>query len=439
MAILPWLQAVLALPSQIPNVTTFDTPSYYPGAPYILPGPQTRANICQVKAAEDNGDSAPAILSAFERCGHDGKIIFNDATYHIESVLTTTNLSNVEIDIRGTLLWDTDIEYWLANSLPMGYQNQSTAWYLGGDNIWLHGNGNGTFDGNGQVWYDFTNGASNYPRRPHQITLGGLTNSVIENLRFVQSQMWTMTLINSENVLLQDIYVNSTNLKGGDKFGPLNTDGADTIYSNNITFARWVVDCGDDSISQKANSTNILMEDLTFYHGSGVALGSIGQFNGKYEFIENITARNIEMFGPIRQGGYIKTWTGVQKGVPPNGGGGGLGYIKNVTFNNFTLHDAEIALDITQCVNFEGGTGDCDTSEFQISDLHWYDIRGTQQRKEATDFQCSAAVPCPRISVTNLDMTVSGTGEPATGHKCSNVLDPVGFECDETTSKTPRT
>lgn len=129
-----------------------------------------------------------------------------------------------------------------------------------------------------------------------------------------------MTLINSNNVLLQDIYINSTNLKGGDQFGPLNTDGADTIYSNNITFARWTVDCGDDNISQKANSTNIWIEDCTFYHGSGIALGSIGQFKDQYEFIENVTARNIEMHGPIRQGGYIKTWTGVQKGFPPNGG-----------------------------------------------------------------------------------------------------------------------
>ena len=267
-----------------------------------------------------------------------------------------------------------------------------------------------------------------------------------------------MTLINSNNVLLQDIYVNSTNLRGGDQFGPLNTDGADTIYSNNITFARWTVDCGDDNISQKANSTNILMEDCKFYHGSGVALGSIGQFEGQYEFIENVTARNIEMYGPIRQGGYIKTWTGVQKGVPPNGGkqqiciarrmktlanitylmtgGGGLGYIKNITFNNWTLHDAELALDITQCVNFEGGTGDCDTSLFQISDLHWHDIRGTQKRQEATDFQCSAAAPCHGLNVTNIDMIMSDTGAPATGHVCSNVIDPVGFVCDGTTSRT---
>ena len=48
--------------------------------------------------------------------------------------------------------------------MPIGYQNQSTVWYLGGDNIIFDGHGTGTFDGNGQVWYDFVNGISNYPR-----------------------------------------------------------------------------------------------------------------------------------------------------------------------------------------------------------------------------------------------------------------------------------
>jgi galacturan 1,4-alpha-galacturonidase len=63
-----------------------------------------------------------------------------------------TGLSNVEIDIRGTLLWSTDISYWLANSLPMGYQSQSTAFILGGDKIHMYSsNGKGTLNGNGQV------------------------------------------------------------------------------------------------------------------------------------------------------------------------------------------------------------------------------------------------------------------------------------------------
>lgn len=69
--------------------------------------------------------------------------------------------------------------------------------------------------------------------------------------------MWTMTIIHSTNILLESIYVNSTDTKQAVGFGfsSLNTDGADTVYADNITFRGWTVDNGDDSIAMKANST----------------------------------------------------------------------------------------------------------------------------------------------------------------------------------------
>jgi polygalacturonase len=181
-------------------------------------------------------------------------------------------LTNVDVEIHGTLLWDTDIDYWLNNSLPIGFQNQSTAWIFGGENVHWNGFGYGTLDGNGQIWYDYIDGENNFAGRPHQISFEGMKNSVIEKTRFVQSQMWTMTVIHSENVLLEDMYVNSTDAKQevGFDFSSLNTDGADVIYSNNITFRNWVVDCGDDNISTKANSTNILIENQDWYTGLGL-------------------------------------------------------------------------------------------------------------------------------------------------------------------------
>lgn len=155
----------------------------------------SQTNVCVV-AAEPNGtDSAPAIIDAFRRCGHNpshrrGKVVFTNDTYDIKTVMNTTGLSNVDIDLRGTLLWDTNIMYWLNHSLPVGYQNQSTAWLFGGNNVRWNGHGYGTLNGNGQVWYDFINGTNNYPGRPHQITITGTSNSVFERIRFLQSQMW---------------------------------------------------------------------------------------------------------------------------------------------------------------------------------------------------------------------------------------------------------
>lgn len=152
-------------------------------------------NTCVVQPGPNGTDSAPAIIEAFQNCGHNdaasrGKVVFLDQTYLVKTVMNTTGLSNVDVDQQGTLLWDQNVEYWLDNSLPVGYQNQSSAWLFGGESVTWDGHGVGTLDGNGQVWYDYINGTNNYPGRPHSITFTGMRDSVIESLRFVQSQMW---------------------------------------------------------------------------------------------------------------------------------------------------------------------------------------------------------------------------------------------------------
>jgi galacturan 1,4-alpha-galacturonidase len=103
-----------------------------------------------------------------------------------------------------------------------------------------------------------------------------------------------------------------------------NTDGADTIYSSFISFKDWIVDNGDDAISPKANSTDITITDCTFYTGSGIAIGSIGQYKDVFETIERVYVNNIKFISTLHAV-YFKTWTGEQAGYPPNGGGGGLG------------------------------------------------------------------------------------------------------------------
>lgn len=103
-----------------------------------------------------------------------------------------------------------------------------------------------------------------------------------------------------------------------------NTDGGDTIASSHITFNNWTIDNGDDSLSTKANSTDILIANSTFHRGLGIAVGSIGQYKGIYETVERVRAENITYQGTLHAV-YYKTWTGEQVGYPPNGGGGGLG------------------------------------------------------------------------------------------------------------------
>ena len=125
--------------------------------------------------------------------------------------------------------WGTNLTYWRTSGLPLGYDNFTTAWVLGGDQIVFDGHGVGTFDGNGQLWlvyfpvnhpgsgsdftltrYNLANGVSNLPGRPISLMISNSTNSHYTGIRFVQSQFWTMAIKDSEDVLLENIYINST-------------------------------------------------------------------------------------------------------------------------------------------------------------------------------------------------------------------------------------
>ncbi|KZT30285.1 glycoside hydrolase family 28 protein [Neolentinus lepideus HHB14362 ss-1] len=381
-------------------------------------------SICTVIPSVDGSDDTPAIISAFEQCGQDGSVTFINETYHIESVMQTTGLNNVTVHLYGTLLWGTDTGYWRNNSLQLGYQNQTTAWIFGGNNITFMGHGYGTFDGNGQIWYDLAQNESNMPGRPIGFTIANTTNSVFSGIRFVQSQFWSTAITHSENLLLEDIYINSTSTS---RWGTSNTDGTDTFYSNNITFRRWSVTNGDDSIAPKANSSNLLIQDSTFYGGNGVAIGSIGQYLNAFEFIENVTAEGITCYD-CQYLGYVKTWTGIQQGYPPNGGGGGLGYAKNIVFRDFVANNTRYAIaQITQCTSYVGATGGCDTSKFQISNITWGPGVGNTVTGYLAELQCSAAAPCQNITLVDglNSVETNGTERLMT---CSNVVDPT-FGC----------
>ncbi|KAB5593448.1 hypothetical protein CTheo_3082 [Ceratobasidium theobromae] len=385
-----------------------------------------KGSTCVLTPGGEGVDDSQAILDAFAQCGHNGHIIFQNATFHIERVMNTTGLHNCVVDIKGTLLWGTDIQYWLNNSLSIGYQNQSSAWFLGGTNLQVRGFGYGTIDGNGQIWYDYTKGVSNLAGKPHSLTIWKAKNSVFEGLRFVQSQMWTMTVAYSEDVLLEDIYVSSRSNNG---YPARNTDGADTLASNRITFRGWEIDNGDDSIALKANSTNILIENMILRRGLGLALGSIGQYNGIYEYIENVFARNITCIG-TRYAAYIKTWTGIQQNYPPNGGGGGTGVVRNITWKDFNLIDVyQQPVQVTQCTSFSGATGGCDTSTLQISNVTWGPMTGNITYNILARIQCSGAAPCQNLQFDGMGgVKVNGTGARI---KCSNVENPIGFNCTE--------
>lgn len=63
-----------------------------------------RYKTCTVKPSYNGSDDAPAIIKAFHDCGQNGRVIFLNETYHINTIMNTTGLRNCEIDLYGTML-----------------------------------------------------------------------------------------------------------------------------------------------------------------------------------------------------------------------------------------------------------------------------------------------------------------------------------------------
>ncbi|KYK57133.1 hypothetical protein DCS_04140 [Drechmeria coniospora] len=386
--------------------------------------------FCVVKPHPHGGDDAPAIVDALSiKCRSNALVYLPGPVYNIKTVMTTAKLDDVAIHQPGRLLWSTDIAYWRSVSMPVDFQNQTTVWYFGGNRVTWDGYGVGTLDGNGQIWYDWAKSRGNLPRRPMNINFRGLTNSVIRRLRFVQSQMWTMAITYSKRVDLDDIYVSSVS---NSKWNTLNTDGCDTIYSDDITFRRWYVNNGDDAIALKPNSSNIKVLDSVFENGQGVAIGSMGQYDGRYDYITNFYARNITLRNTAHVS-YLKTWAGLSRGYPPNGGGGGLGRASNIVMEDVRAERLRRQPFFAwQCENYSGFAGkDCHSSKFKMDELVWRNVRGTVDDavNEVGWFQCSAAAGgCNGITVAKINFRkVNGT--PLDRWHCENVHGNHGFQC----------
>ena len=67
-----------------------------------------------------------------------------------------------------------------------------------------------------------------------------------------------------------------------------NTDGWDTYRSENIIIQNSVINNGDDCVSFKPNSTEILVQNLHCNGSHGISVGSLGQYVGEVDIVEKV-------------------------------------------------------------------------------------------------------------------------------------------------------
>ena len=103
-----------------------------------------------------------------------------------------------------------------------------------------------------------------------------------------------------------------------------------------------------DCVSFKPNSTNILVQNLRCTGSHGISVGSLGQYQGQYDIAENIYVYNITMTNASNCG-RVKIWPGVPPNTTGSSSGGGLGYVRNITWDTCINSNNELAIDVSQC------------------------------------------------------------------------------------------
>ncbi|KAF1930471.1 glycoside hydrolase family 28 protein [Didymella exigua CBS 183.55] len=380
---------------------------HHPGKPF--PVSPARTKTCTVKAGGNGKDDSKNILKAIKKCNNGGHVVFpKDKNYTIGTALDLTFLKHIDLDIQGTIKFTNDTDYWQKNAFYHTFQNATTFFQIGGEDVKVYGGG--TLDGNGQVWYDLY--AKNiYILRPILFGVIGLKGGSIEDLKLRYSPQWYNLIANSTDVVYSniDIFGGSTSSNVAK-----NTDGWDTYRSSNIVIQNSNIDNGDDCVSFKPNSTDIVVQNLSCNGSHGISVGSLGQYVGEVDIVKNIYVANVTMSN-ASDGARIKVWPGAASALSGDlQGGGGSGEVKNITYDGMTVYNVDYAIEITQCYGQKNITL-CNQfpSKLTISDVTIKNFKGTTSKKYdplVGYLQCSSPTVCSNINLSNIDVkSPSGT------------------------------
>ncbi|KAH8687041.1 pectin lyase fold/virulence factor [Ilyonectria robusta] len=416
------VSSVLAARHSIPKRPHLVPSPYNAGKALPYSPPRHKGRYCYVKPTRgSNKDDAAPILKAFKKCNHGGTVVMDDS-YLIASPLDLTFLKHIDVVITGEIDFKDDVYYWADNSFKFPFQNQSVFWKFGGKDINIYGdlsNDKSVIDGRGEVYWKelLTNKTL---LRPMLFAFDGVEGATMSNLRMRNPPNWFNLIANSTDVLVTDMHLKASSANGTKV---ANSDGWDTYRADRVVIQNSRIDNTDDCVSFKPNSTNVVIQNLVCNGSHGISVGSLGQYKGVTDIVENLYVYNISMSN-ASDGTRIKVWPGIETDFQATlNGGGGLGWVRNVTYDMFYHENNDNAITITQCYGQKNQTL-CNEfpANLTIEDVVMKNMWGTTSKKydpRAGTLICSAADRCSNIQAENITVTVP-SGEPAE-YECVNL------------------
>ncbi|KKY14436.1 putative extracellular exo-polygalacturonase [Diplodia seriata] len=368
-----------------------------------------RFGAAQSGHGDGTTDDSAHIAAALAACNGGGHVLFPATqSYVVGEPLDMSGLASIDIDIQGAVAFTDDIPHWLDRAFDLGFQNATSFFKLGGADVHVYGGG--TIDGRGQAWWD--NYAENkHDRRPVLFATVGMHGGSVSDLRLVNSPFWHNFVANSSEVVFTNISIRS--VSDNENFEK-NTDGWDIYRSDHITIQNSSVTNGDDCVSFKPNSTNILVQNMSCNGTHGMSVGSLGQYPGRVDYVENVLVRNAAMYNSS-EGARIKVWPDAfSEKSATLAGGGGRGRVRNVTYDGMWLDNVDYGLTVTQCYG-QDDEEECfkHPSKLNITDVTFRNVRGRSNRVFSpivAHLVCSSPDTCSNIVAENIDIrTINGS------------------------------
>ena len=237
----------------------------------------------------------------------------------------------------------------------------------------------------------------------------------------LNSPCWTNFMIRTNDISFDGVNIEASSNNASAL--PKNTDGWDTLNVKGISVTNSRVNIGDDCFSPKPNTSDIYVKNLWCNGTHGVSMGSIGQYPGVLDYIENAYIENVTMLN-AENGARLKSWAG------PNVG---YGYINNVTYDGMYVENVDWPIVLDACYfNINETVCAAQPSKVNITNILFKNIHGVSSGKEGVDVAslvCSPAAVCENIRLENIDLKSPENPDEQGVVLCDGIADGVGVPC----------
>jgi polygalacturonase len=236
--------------------------------------PEIPAAVYNVKDYGAVGDNKTlntlAIQKALDQAKARGGKVLIPAGEYLCGPLNLYGKTNLEIAKGATLRLQNAIESFpSANGRYLNFLDVSKA-----DDIRI--SGQGTIDGQGEIWWKATEARSLTLRRPQLLFIEGARRVEISGVTFLNPPNTHVSLKNSRDVYIHDVTIQAPATSH-------NTDGIN-ISAKDCTIERCIINTGDDNIAINFGSRpavgsdpevqRMVIRDCTFGIGHGLSIGS---------------------------------------------------------------------------------------------------------------------------------------------------------------------